>query len=903
MILTFHRSHRKEENQMIYKENRLSFELNDSNLTAEVTKSPDAKGDIFIPRSIRYQSKDYLVISIQKKSFKNNNYIFSIDFPEDSLIRKIGKKAFSYSSLERIKIPDSLEDLEEGWCDETSYLTQISLHPNNKRYKFLNNDKQIIISKSDIDNNEYDTLIFACRNIKKVFIPSTIKHISSSAFQHCQIRIIEYDDNSQLETIGKKVFGYTKIKNIFIPAKLKHVDTDWLSEIWQNIDISISPENKVFKYIDNKMIVAKSNPDGDEFDILVFAHHSVTSVTIPSSIKTINSNSFFHCNGLNSIEFSEDSELTIINECAFCWTGIKSITIPATVKFIGKEAFSEIRSLKTVIFPQNSQLRVISRRAFGNSKIESITIPSKVELFESVFHFVDTLNKIEISKENKNFKFLDNEEKVVIGKSDPASNNYDVILLACRDIKEVFIPSSITKISPHAFSQCQRLQKVEFSENSQLETIGKHAFSNCPIEVIKLPSSVKCLDSYCFSQCNQLKSIEISEDSELLSIGLWAFHNTLIENIFIPPKLQSLEDRWFDGLAMLKSIEISPKNDHFGFIDQEHKIFGGKSDINNESYDILHFVLNGIEKVEIPSFVKQIKTYSFFWCKQLKNVTFSQDSQLEVIENDSFCGTWIEEISIPSKVKYIGQNIFGTCYILRKIEFSENSELTYFSKEMFDSSSVEKISIPSKIKELKNGWCSFTPSLNEIELSSENKCFSYLDNEKKIIVGKSNEKNDFYDILVFVCRDVKKVTIPSTIKYISSFCFYMCQIDHIKIPKSVTHIEDNAFCGCSILKTIDFECGSDEIVVDDCAFRSSLIENIVFPSKSSQINLLAFSCCDNLSSIEFLGEEVFVSGFFDISSVVVLALPNAKTFYCGKNFYSFSSSNFLFFINHDANII
>ena len=47
---------------------------------------------------------------------------------------------------------------------------------------------------------------------------------------------------------------------------------------------------------------------------------------------------------------------------------------------------------------------------------------------------------LSISENNKNFSFLPNQEKIMIGKSNKEQENYDVITFACRDIEIAFIP-------------------------------------------------------------------------------------------------------------------------------------------------------------------------------------------------------------------------------------------------------------------------------------------------------------------------------------------------------------------------------------------------------------------------------------------------------------------------------
>ena len=72
------------------------------------------------------------------------------------------------------------------------------------------------------------------------------------------------------------------------------------------------------------------------------------------------------------------------------------------------------------------------------------------------------------------------------------------------------------------------------------------------------------------------------------------------------------------------------------------------------------------------------------------------------------------------------------------------------------------LNIPASLKELKFGWCLSLDKLESISISPENKYFSVI--EGKMIVGKSNPNDDVYDILYFVTRDIKSITIPPFIK-------------------------------------------------------------------------------------------------------------------------------------------
>ena len=65
-----------------------------------------------------------------------------------------------------------------------------------------------------------------------------------------------------------------------------------------------------------------------------------------------------------------------------------------------------------------------------------------------------------------------------------------------------------------------------------------------------------------------------------------------------------------------------------------------------------------LERVEIPSTVKEIKEGAFSSNYNLKRVTFAAGSQLETIGNFAFYSSAITEITIPATVKTIGAYAF-----------------------------------------------------------------------------------------------------------------------------------------------------------------------------------------------------------------------------------------------------
>lgn len=884
---------------IIKQKNGLSIELNENDCTAQITTSPEARGNLFIPRKINYQSKDYEITSIKSKSFQHNNNIFSITFANDSKVSSIGQKAFYYCSIETLSLPASIENLEEGWCNFTRKLKRIFISPGNKRYKCLDDDPQIIVGKTEINSSEYDILVFVSRDIDRFTLPSTIKHIGSYALNECNIKNIKYPENTKLETIGEKGLNINYINRIYIPESVKLLKDNWIGNIYKLEKVEISSKNKNFKYInENSMIIGKSDPNQEEFDSLIFADRNITEAKIPPYIKYINSSCFFNCKKLKNVQISANSNLITIGKSAFRNTAINKIMIPCHVKSIEKEAFFGCKNLKMIFFFQNSELVSISKRAFHDTALLGLSLSSSMQILQECWcSKLEYMDQLVFPPNNKNFSYLDHHKKVVLGKSDSKSDTFDTIVFASRFIENVAIPSKIKHICPFAFSYCTKLKHVTFSRDSQLESIGRNAFSNSSIVSIDIPSSLRIIGAHSFYNCRSLYSLKIPENSKLEKIQKWAFYGTLITHIFIPATVDVLEEMWFEGMSDLDSIIISPENKRFSFLDENHQIICSKSDINSEIFDVISFSIGSIEKVIVPSTITKIASSCFMYCDSLVSVEFEKDSQLEVIERLAFYDTLIENIKIPSHVNFIGNNAFGYCLNLVEFSFENNSQLTFFSEELFEESSIEKLTIPESITEIKDNWCANINSLDCVDLSPNNKNFVYANLDKNIIIGKSDSKNDDFDTLLFACRNIEQASIPDNIKYIKSYSFFGCSIREISIPKSVELIENYAF-SCMRMETVNFEEKSKNLKIKSFAFSGSPLRRIVIPTSNIQIDYQAFLGTD-INTLELLGENISLGNLHINATLFLLSIPNANRISIDADvFTNNNSDDFSLFTNY-----
>ena len=353
---------------------------------------------------------------------------------------------------------------------------------NGLRVKLNRHNKTASVTKSPKVNGKVFIPRFAEFDNQKYKIIS----IKKSAFSRVTIELLEFPEDSEVETFEEECFTDARIKKLQIPASVKFLKDDWCEKVQDLTEIEVSPKNNLFTYYDGKFLLGKSDENQPEFDILFYSRFDIEDAVIPPQIKILKKNSFSNHPKLNSITLSPYSKLQTIEGYVIYNSPIRCLTLPSS--------FKEIKKPNFFLVPQ--------------------------------------LTKVEIDKENQTFKV--NEAGFVLSKSDDKSDNFDVLIFAPRDIKSVTIPSKIKSIFDKAFYQCNQIETITFEPNGSLEEIRDYAFGNAslPSKVV-IPETVKILAADSFNSVKTMKSIEIQ--SKTVIIGSNCFANcTNLSDISFP---------------------------------------------------------------------------------------------------------------------------------------------------------------------------------------------------------------------------------------------------------------------------------------------------------------------------------------------------------------------------------
>lgn len=240
-----------------------------------------------------------------------------------------------------------------------------------------------------------------------------------------------------------------------------------------------------------------------------------------------------------------------------------------------------------------------------------------------------------------------------------------------------------------------------------------------------------------------------------LKLNYWkSYLYSSLECISLPPSVTDLQEGWCRGASCLTKVKISPDSKNFKYLNPDEKIILSKSNQESELFDDIIFASSDIEKVEIPNFIKRIKSYSFYECEFLKTVTFSEKSTVESICKELFPYSSTENIFIPNSVKFIGDGAFSWCQNLHNVEFEEGSQLNSAGKELFQNhhwkrfqfqfkwkrSKKElfhgvKTSKPLNFRKILNWWQ--LKSMHSMDLQSDHSQFLHMPkNSKKVGIVK-----------------------------------------------------------------------------------------------------------------------------------------------------------------------
>lgn len=200
----------------------------------------------------------------------------------------------------------------------------------------------------------------------------------------------------------------------------------------------------------------------NELPQLSFFGKKLTSVVLPTSLKSIGMAAFAGCKNLKSITIP--SKVATIGSYAFNGSGLETVTTPSALKTIGRGAFSRCEQLTSVKTNPN----VIEAYAFlGCTSLNDVVIENSIQrLGVSAFNGCTSLSRIQF-RNCARLDVIDAEAFVLSGlqsldmKSMKALTEIgDYAFLGLKDIEMLTIPANVTYIGTRAMMGMTKLRKL-----------------------------------------------------------------------------------------------------------------------------------------------------------------------------------------------------------------------------------------------------------------------------------------------------------------------------------------------------------------------------------------------------------------------------------------------------------
>ena len=441
-------------------------------------------------------------------------------------------------------------------------------------------------------------------------------------------------------------------------------------------------------------------------------------------------------------------------------------------------------------------------------------------------------------------------------------------------VKEVILPTDLESIEDEAFRK-STLEKIdltnvkflgnkvfEFSElgeitySKYLTYIPERCFRGSNLAEFEIPKQVTALKTGCFEGTN-LERIDLSG---IITLEEFVFFDCFnLKEIILSETITEIPDGFCRRCQCLEKINLS----HVQFIGTSAFSECSNLDAGNLSAKIGRNAFEGtaVRNLDIKD-ISKLDNGVYQNCENLESVTINGDR------------------AIPN-------GLFSGCKNLKNVTIDEG--ITAVGDSAFFKTAVEKIILPSTVIVVRSDAFRECRQLREVILNDGLKtiaesAFKQTENLSEISIPDSVKH---ISSECFACSGIKSVKLPENSAFTSILweTFFGCKnLETVKLPDSINIIDYYAFSECTSLRSINL----DKVqVIGSSAFAKTALEYITLSAR--KIGSGAFAQCENLKKADLSGigtKKVDSRLFFECMNLSKISLPkNQIKIYGGDCFY------------------
>jgi uncharacterized repeat protein (TIGR02543 family) len=745
--------------------------------------------EVFLPDSLLRISSDAFL----------NTPLEMVHFGTNSSLDVIGSSAFSNTQLTQFDIPKTVSYLGGSVFEGTPLETVNFGTPSRLKYMgssaFASTALTSVIIPEGLKHMSNDAFAYNS-HLTSIALPASLVRMDDSVFLDTSLSAITFGANSQLERIGRNIFGndgdfvpyvtnYSPTEDVVVAGPIAILYQGELDDVTQDLVIPSSVRAISNTFLDGATVSVRSLslpanlkfigdyafdsislqqdlaiPDGVEIDNNAFMHTTIAGDLTIGAVQSIDSEAFsnltaedvtFLPNAFAAYENDNESNIQVLGSNLFFGATIDNLVVGEGYRRL-QYNFTQSSNISTISLP--STLQRIDSGAIGSSTLTSLTIAGDDILYN-------------VSSDAITNSAYNSPWGVAQGAYTVLRNNLVRINLNVLTSPYVLeIPDHVRVINRNALLNIQPIQSIDFN---QTEFIRDNAF-------YRWNNNLSLSDPVIVSNLSFFGSGFANNEASLFNTGSITLADFRFDSDFFIEQDLSFPENTLRNAAQFDTEGFRILGNVLLDYDPAQDTTPNEITIPSTIEVIAPYAMDNITftaAFELPEGLRHIGRYAFS-NSSLVDDDITLPSTLKYLEYGAFYNVQLNDIVIPASVKFIDSDVFYGANF-DTFTFEDASRLDV-AKNIIGSFSDSFEDLSSEMRQyVKNGWVILDGVL-----------LAYYGYKFNVVIpdGVVNIASNAFEARSY---SVRTMTMPETLRYLNDFAlstlYYIESIDFTAVTE------------------------------------------------------------------------------------------------------------------------